>query len=393
MIRALLGLIHLPIGLLLAVSASSEPLPTALQESVVLISPNSGDRCASGFFLTTGELVTNAHVAMSGCDGLDCSALSVATRSPNGEKNPLRHRSLRIEKLSAVFDIALLRGEFDNPPSGFELASQSDWGSVTALSFPLCKTLAQSTGLVEAIDPLWIYSTVVGKHGSSGGPLIDANFRVVGVVDEAASLLSAAKSILSGSEFQLRAVRFDHLPAVQGGQPLFPYEVANLLSLYQRSIAIQSGATRIRRALDFVASTEALIRQHTEKATPAELAALLNSMNGSPAEVLAQSISVDSTTTGIQLLALAYALESFGPYTTRFGGSAIDDLAATIIASNKTSADKNAALRILSDYQRGGFKGLQRTADELVGATLLLIIALFVLLAALFSMRKKKLAQ
>lgn len=132
-------------------------------------------RSGSGFFVSTDEVVTNAHVVEG------CIELTTADGS-----------ALVLKSQDREEDLALLRyGGASN--AYLSIAPDSDVGlgeQVFALGYPLYGTLGKqlnfTSGVVSATqgindDPDWFTLTAPLQPGNSGGPVLNGDQQVVGV--------------------------------------------------------------------------------------------------------------------------------------------------------------------------------------------------------------------
>ncbi|WP_295523937.1 peptidoglycan DD-metalloendopeptidase family protein [uncultured Pseudacidovorax sp.] len=141
-------------------------------------------RTGSGFFVSATQVVTNAHV-VNGCAGVE-----IAGRGP-----------ARLGPMDATADLALI-----------DIAPQAEWlplsteplrlgESLVVVGFPLPGLLAQghqvTTGSVTALagvrgDSRVFQMSAPVQSGNSGGPVLDAGGRVVGVVVSRLNAMRAA---------------------------------------------------------------------------------------------------------------------------------------------------------------------------------------------------------
>ena len=168
----------------MAAGLATAPPPEAAASSGA---PGAVRGTGTGFYVNATDLVTAAHVV----DG--CSAVTAADGT-----------ALRVIAASAPLDLAALRRESGWSAHWFEIAPDGYaalGGRVTALGFPLVGLFSQgltvTTGNVSALRGLGgeahaILFTAPIQPGNSGGPLIDGEGRVVGVVTAKADELYVA---------------------------------------------------------------------------------------------------------------------------------------------------------------------------------------------------------
>lgn len=146
---------------------------------LIVISNSSGQETAlgSGFLVSAdGEIVTNYHVIKD--------AHSAVVKLSNGAFFPVAgvlasdsDKDLAIIKVNGKNLPFLTFGEIDNLHVG---------DHVVAIGSPLGLEGTVSDGIVSAMRDAgkmkWIQTTAPASHGNSGGPLLDMNNHVVGVI-------------------------------------------------------------------------------------------------------------------------------------------------------------------------------------------------------------------
>jgi S1-C subfamily serine protease len=144
----------------------------------------------TGFYVDTiGHLLTNAHVL----DG--CGTVSVASSSS----------ALTVVRIDKENDLAVLRSK--ESPSEVAVFREGrgirSGDAVVAVGFPLTGLLANeaniTTGGVSALagirdDFRFLQMTTPVQPGNSGGPLLDSNGRVVGVVTSKLNAIAMARA-------------------------------------------------------------------------------------------------------------------------------------------------------------------------------------------------------
>ncbi len=152
-------------------------LEEAIQASVTILVE---DGHGSGFFIDDNLVVTNYHVVEE--------ADSVEAKSSNGKKF-----SLSVALRDSVLDLAILRPAFSSEVY-FSMSDSPDLNAVEVgtdvmvIGSPTSRLLSNSLGSgivsgVRELDSLTIIQTDAKVNpGNSGGPLVDRNGRVLGVV-------------------------------------------------------------------------------------------------------------------------------------------------------------------------------------------------------------------
>lgn len=154
--------------------------------------PGGGAGLGSGFVVSAdGEVVTNAHVVTSGQGGSLRRARRIYVRFPDGNQVPGR-----IMGVDPYVDVALVKVD----PRGLRLhplplgsdASTRVGAPVAAIGSPFGEEQSLSVGIVSARDRSIrsltrfaisgaIQTDAAINHGNSGGPLLDARGRVIGI--------------------------------------------------------------------------------------------------------------------------------------------------------------------------------------------------------------------
>jgi S1-C subfamily serine protease len=167
-------------------SLTAQEVAAKALRSVVLIKCTNGsgeERIASGFFVTPTIIATNYHVV----EGMLAGVVQLTNGPGKGEKVLIK----AILEGSKKFDVVLLHvPTAASRGKPLQVASDIDrlkiGETIYALGNPEGLTATISTGIVSAIrvweDGALIQITAPISAGSSGGPVIDAHGRVVGMV-------------------------------------------------------------------------------------------------------------------------------------------------------------------------------------------------------------------
>jgi serine protease Do len=129
----------------------------------------------SGLVLTAGQIITNAHVAISN---------DVIVESWDGTS----HKA-RVVRKDPHADLALLSADtVDAPPAALSSYEPKAGAAVIAVGNPLGFVGAVSSGFVQAVGVIrglgwrrWVQADVRLAPGNSGGPLADVLGQIVGI--------------------------------------------------------------------------------------------------------------------------------------------------------------------------------------------------------------------
>lgn len=188
----------------------------------------------SGFFVSTqGHILTNAHV-IEGCSEIDITPDAMATR---------RARLIAADRIN---DLAIISSDV-TPPLVLSFGSSAPrlGEPIAAFGFPLSSVLTRNgnftLGHVTALagisdDSRYLQISAPVQSGNSGGPLLDNNGNIAGVVTAKLNALRTALAtgdLPQNVNFALKAAQArSFLEAsrvsvqTESGQPLTPVELA-----------------------------------------------------------------------------------------------------------------------------------------------------------------------
>src|SRR5579884_2509116 len=172
------------LSLLVSRSACQQSVADVVKKSsdavvLIVISNSAGQETAlgSGFLISAdGDIVTNDHVIKE--------AHSAVVKLSNGAFFPVDG----VLASDASKDLAIIKVKGKNLPflSLGEIERLSVGDHVVAIGSPLGLEGTVSDGIVSALRDVgskkWIQTTAPVSHGNSGGPLLDMNDHVVGVI-------------------------------------------------------------------------------------------------------------------------------------------------------------------------------------------------------------------
>lgn len=318
-------LLHLSILLIPVVGASAKPsdtLPSALSESVLLLRSKMNGVCATGFLLSDGTLVTNAHVTRTLCPSGSCLGVELL-RAPH--LGSAATQTLAITKASIirelpVLDVSFLKLEGANLPVGFFSSATSalPGSEVYSLGYPKCGALSLSEGKIDSLDSLKLSTTTRAAHGSSGSPIFNSDFKLIGIAEESESIAGGFLSMFSDYTFETIALRADVALELRGisDDALLLTQADALLENYRTSVRTLSGLERARAAISFVAAVEgirdALLFTPGREQELKVMAALGQYLDYIPR--LLPEVSQSELLNRLQSLVLAYNLELKGAH-------------------------------------------------------------------------------
>ena len=312
--------------------------------------------CGSGVLLADGLVLTNSHLIHSICKFGDCANLEIHASS-----NAWAASSAELVVDIPSIDVALL---IPKPPLGKGIFALSETAvpqlgfQVATLSFPGCGDLTSTAGKVEKVNEIKLYTSCLGQHGSSGGVIFDKNYKLVGLIDEAGDLLSAASSLLVGTNFKLRGSRADVISKVlakpEAEQTLV--EAALLYAYYKSEVMNSSGWTRVWAGLDFMAIFEDFRKR----------AELLGHAGFSGVDQYISSLALIKTmpnSTELQnlivLLSAAYSTENKGPFYKLLVPLDLGLFAKQLRAHGKNETQIDSLREIVRGAAAQGYPGVQ----------------------------------
>lgn len=307
------------------------PVSRQLLNSVVLLSSPDRRACASGFISSDGHLVTNAHVTALLCPFDDCSQVKVrradALGAPPGVE--LKIDSLSIEKTSQALDLAILAPRWKDEtrkllePSILKIPAESSIRTqlgqeVFTLGFPRCHTLELTAGKVTDDTAVSFTASAAGAHGSSGSPVVDESFSLLGVVSQSSTLLGALGSIFFHTNFSTKASKAYFLNSLAALDEIAMAQLTaeRLLAFYRDNLRNLPGSRRLVASLGFLGMAEGFKKQSLPKAVLAPLSPLLGAFEeyiSSTPKILngARPQSGTAAASAARLM-VAYNLESRG---------------------------------------------------------------------------------
>ena len=344
--------------------AAEAPGEMELARAVFLLMSDKG-ACATASLIGEGKLLTNYHVAEGVCPYGDCKGLRVQ-RSNRFGMQPVEELKLQkavMTRASVALDLAII--EISPAPKGItplalgatqELAAGA---ALTAVGFPACARLQQSSGAVTGLDQIHITTSLQGLYGSSGSPVFDQSGAVAAVVVQASSLGDAASAYLRGKPFPLRAVRASHVSDIllKPEGDAFRSEVRLLNTYYASEVLPKAGLDRLMPSMQFLTAAEGL-RARLMKTSAAPAAAPLFMWFDAYLDGLPQLPKAPDKD-DIERLLTAVNIEMNGPNQGLLSRVAPGELREALKSSGHTDAQIAALLAMVEAALRADFPGIQ----------------------------------
>lgn len=312
---ATIVLIALNTPLTMAVDLADIPL--SIRQSVVQLS--GSESCATGF-IVGDQIVTNAHVTESLCPYGTCDPITVQimdSTETTSWKFLTDQPGILIREVPSL-DIALLKipNIHKNSISPQKFLSAPVGSDVTTLGFPGCQEFTVSEGKVLSKNILSFHTSALSSPGSSGSPIFDKQFNIIGIVAAAGTLFESISSGITDLPFSTKAVDAKAAQIVlwnnESELPLIQLKMLN--TFYRESVIPSEGLDRLTTSLQWTFAAEGIweratflkLNQHTSFA-------LANGMVDS-LEFLKHPFPSSTTPELLEAekLGTAYALELFG---------------------------------------------------------------------------------
>lgn len=357
----------------------AEPnVPRELLDSVVLLSaPGSG--CATGFIDEKGRIFTNVHVSRAVCRFGTCRAARLQ-RAGGLDKfagADIPTDGLRVVKELPSLDVAIL--ELDNAAAlegAFGPVAPPRVGDkVRVLGFPHCRALKLGEGEIVSRDDLRVYFSAQIAHGSSGSPVFDENNRLVGIVDEASTLLGGLDSMFLGGTFDGRGVNartvMDLFERDERASLLREAQLLN--DFYLKQVQPLRFEDRLRESFEFTdrvsSFLERLALSRDEEALRSALSmerdiSLLPRMHP-PGGQLSQEV---------EKLGLAHNLDSNGLIGSDLHKIDTDGLIEAIKTSGREPLHAEALIQIVRDFKTSGYRGSIWSVSLVTGVIVIALV-------------------
>ncbi len=365
------------LGFLLSSAALANEPDKDTISSVVMLSSQEGNQCASGF-IADNLIFTNAHVAEFLCPYKDCSGVSVRKAPAIGAEPSivLPYNKMKIVFMSRALDFSVLQFDAERiSPALTVLQSTPDFSQspkeVYVLGFPRCQRLTLEQGKVSEVNRLHIYSSAGAAHGSSGSPLLNERFEVIGIVDQASSIKDALYSLVSGGRFSNRAIRSDVIAGLLGYSEREKryLETSRLINLYyeQRILPSGGGMPRLRKSFDFFPLARGLRKDLLAEDgaySSVDVSDALFALHffGEYPGWIAEAKKIKSTKNfylELERLVFNYNLEIKGPYREIFSELEPVKFQQGLENSNRPSGHIATIIESLQKFLASGYQGLE----------------------------------
>ncbi len=247
-----------------AIAVDFEDIPPSVRQSVIRLSGNSG--CATGF-IVGNQIVTNAHVTEKLCPYGECDPItvkildSVETESWKYLKN---QEAVMVQEVPTL-DVALLKipSITQNSISQTSFSSAKIGGQVYILGFPSCGDITLTEGKILAKTPTGFRTSALTKKGSSGSPVFNQNFEIIGVAMQSSSLIGGIASLPFNTSTPTDFVDIGYTQTVLWSKDseLALIEMKILNSIYRDFVVSSKGLDRMRASFDFIMAADVVLRR------------------------------------------------------------------------------------------------------------------------------------
>ncbi len=338
---------------ILAKSEEIEDIPLSIRQSIVLLS--GSEMCATGF-IVDDQIVTNAHVTDSLCPYGTCEPITVRimdSTETNSWKSLTDQPGTLVREVPSL-DIALLRipNIQNNTFSPRDFSSAPIRTDVTTLGFPGCQEFTVSEGKVLSKNILSFHTSALHSPGSSGSPVFDKQFNIIGIVAAAGTVFESLSSKITDLPFSAKAVDGEAAQIVlwMNESELALVQMQMLNTLYRESVIPSEGLDRLTKSLDWTVAADGILdrttffqlNQHTSFA-------LVNGMRDS-LEFLNQPFPSSATPELLEAekLGTAYALEIYGLQNTDLEEIAMNSLLDELHDSGRPTSHIEALKYLIS---------------------------------------------
>lgn len=374
-------------ALLIAATAAAEFQPTTeALNSVVRVRSASSRACGTGFVLNDGAVVTTSHLAASLCSGGSCPEIYLERAQAIGDApHPGVNRTLQLIADVPSLDLAMLRPvEEGFVPGVFVFPKgKKTTSELFMLSFPQCGALEMSRGQFVSTGTLGAETTARGSHGSSGAPLFDINYQVLGVATEANSLSAAALALVAGDSFSMRAARLDRFHELISAAPeeSLLKEAQWLAEVYLGELVLLGGSARTLGGYRFINAASGLRKRAALLSDSPFILRTAALADGYPTNVLELEAPQPPTPFEEQFfrVMLALAVETKGASRKLFIPLAREAVEQQLLSKGWGAAARAAHLSTINTPP-AGYPGFELSALKWIAQTLLIAAGIVLLL-------------
>lgn len=367
------------------------PLPEHIRSSILFMKSEENGTCGTGFVSDGGLVVTNAHVVRALCPTGKCKDVQLLQASGIGNRPlvPVATAQLHVEQTLPALDVAFLRADTGIDTSGIKVREEPPREGETAitLGYPKCGALTESRGNITDVESLRFASTTRGAHGSSGSPVFDENFQLIGIVAESASISGGLLSLVTDYRFETVSMRADKALSLRGlsSSASIAKQAELLLEYYRQHVRNLRGTQRMRAGVAFTAAFEGLQDQVLFAGEPTD-AFYRFAFAGQHLDYLTQTLPPENSeaSRSISTLVLAYNVEVNGAYQQPLVAVKMDQLFEAIRANKVPSAVVDDWREIISYAAESDFPGMELYGLFLAGLTS--VVAVLVLSVLAWSM-------
>jgi hypothetical protein len=301
----------------LTMAVDLEDIPLSIRQSVVRLS--GSESCATGF-IVGDQIVTNAHVTESLCPYGNCDPITVKimdSKETDSWKFLTDQSGILVREIPSL-DIALLKiPNIPQSPISREIFLSAPVGSdVTTLGFPGCKEFTVSEGKVLSKNILSFHTSALNSPGSSGSPIFDNQFNIIGIVAAAGTLFEAVSSEITDFPSSTKAVDAKAAQIVlwvnESELPLVQMKMLN--TFYRESVIPSAGLDRLKTSWEWSFAADGIWGRATFLQLNQQTSFALASGMGDSLEFLKHPFPSSTTPELLEAekLGAAYALELFG---------------------------------------------------------------------------------
>ncbi len=337
----------------LSMAVDLADIPLSILQSVVQLS--GSESCATGF-IVGDQIVTNAHVTESLCPYGTCDPITVQimdSTETNSWKFLTNQTGILIREVPSL-DIALLKipNIHKNSISPQEFLSAPVGSDVTTLGFPGCQEFTVSEGKVLSKNILSFHTSALNSPGSSGSPIFDNQFNIIGIVAAAGTFFEAVSSKITDFPFSTKAVDAKAaqivLWTIESELPLIQMKMLN--TFYRESVIPSEGLDRLKKSLEWSSAVDGVWGRATFLQLNPNTSFALASGMGDSLEFLKHPFPSSTTPELLEAekLGAAYALELFGLQNYNLEELDIPDLLNNIQKSGRPTSHIEALEYLIS---------------------------------------------